>query len=913
MSKPPPRPPTADADIHSEIASYVSQLNAEISPENPISPYLEAYNSMFRAFDDAYNRNVRLVGLCQEMNRIVIMNATRIQDILGRTSNDRISMANLQEDFEQAQTELRRKLENEKVMKCEIQDLRARFDDLVRRADEQSKNHPELQEAKAVVGGYFEDKRTIEELTSELESTRTLLEQHTRDVEQLKAELERSEIEIRNSEDVAGQEGEFKNRSEQEMANCQEDIEAMTREKEEMEKQIATQKEIVQAKRRELQKLQDQATAILQEQAGMKSRMLRKPKKLREIRIGIKTAQDEMAQIGKRLERCNEDETQGRAEVKMLTESQEKLLKEYEGVMAMKENIANEKKACKQRYQKLVNDKKTKEVKLSKKEGEKSMNNRMISVKVGVLAKTKMAEAEVMTQAHNLKEQQKTMNSEAVIQKQNIRGLKEQMGRIEEDFSRKKNDRVDLQQRIESECDSSEMFKQQNMEQLKHLSALKTRVDHQTELTDKLRDERNTFKRQWEFCQAEQKELEHQYNSLVRDIEGMTDRIDGIVDEIKKNRKLKDETNAAMDFLHKMEKKCMDGMKNTDEVVQKLQTAERTLRRIYEESQHNQEQQQRDFQVQRSNFEMIKVELSAKSRHLEKLKSEIVTQNAYLNKCSELFRDKIEEIERLTAELDKKTAKTAELEKKMEKLKRLELGYKCLFQEHAVERMKKMALYHEYDHPLNVSHIHLACAVNPERVKEMKYLMTLSARINDADRQLRHLKEVRDKLQKDVDKMVERTDGPNAEEVQAEINRYTEHLKHKEEEANEMRSTLEANKTGIRKQKGKAENARAMVTFRKNMAASLRQSNEELKKNEQEKTDQYFVTEPPVVMPSKSCGFNLRSPRRVPSLNLSPQNMVTASDTPQSHRVMQAFPKIKVPAMNTARFFHRKVTTRAWR
>ena len=911
MSKPPPRPATADSDIHSEISAYVSQLNAEISPENPISPYLEAYNSMFRAFDDAYNRNVRLVGLCQEMNRIVIMNATRIQDILTRTSNDRISLATLEEDFEQAQTELRNKAKHEKEMKQEIQDLRSRFDDLVKAADEKNRHHPELEEARAVVGGYIENKQTIEELQNGIATARAELEAHTRDLANLKTEFGWSESEIRSSEDAAGKEGEFKDCTEREMESLRADIEQMTTEKEEMERQLAAHRELVEKRRRELQDIQTHVTSIMQQGAAIKSRMVRKPKKLREIRIGIKTTMEEMEEIEKRMERAKQDESSGNEEIQSLDEYQRKLLAEYEGVMATKENLGSEKKSCKQNYQKLVTKKKELEVKLSKTEGEKSMDNRVIAVKVGVLGKTKMAEAEATTQAHNLREQQKTMMSEGVTQKQKIRVMKEQMGRIEDDVLKKRNDQIDLMRRIDSENDSSEVMKEENMGRLKQLAALKSRVDHQTELTDKLREERNTFKRQFEFCQAEQKEMEAQYNSLVRDIEGMTYRIDGIVDEIKKNRKLKAETQTAMDFLQKMEKKCRDGMKNTEEVVQKLQTAQQTLQRIYEESQHNQEQQQRDFQVQRSNFEMIKVELSAKSRHAEKLKSDIVTQNSYLNKCSELFRDKVAEIDRLTEELNKKMAKTEELEQKMEKLRRLELGYKCLFQEHAVERMKKMALYHEYDNPRNVSHIYLACAVDPGRVKEMRYLMTLSARINDADRHLRNLREKRDKMQKDAEKMIERAEGPNREEVEAEIERYTEHLKEKEEEVNEMRKMLEENRNGIAKQKDKTDNARAMVSFRKNMATSLRQSNEALRKSEQEKSDQYFVTEPPVVMPSKSCGFNLKSPRRVPSLNLVPETPEKNTEFPQSHRGPPV-PKIKVPAMNTARFFRRKVTPR-WR
>lgn len=104
-----------------------------------------------------------------------------------------------------------------------------------------------------------------------------------------------------------------------------------------------------------------------------------------------------------------------------------------------------------------------------------------------------------------------------------------------------------------------------------------------------------------------------------------------------------------------------------------------------------------------------------------------------------------------------------------------------------------------------------------------------------------------------------------------------------------------------------------MVSFKKHLATSLLQSNEALKKNEQEKTDQYFVTEPLVVMPAKSCGFNLRSPRHVPALNLNHQYMEPVTGIPQSHRVMQPVPKINVPAINTARVFHRKVTPRAWR
>lgn len=75
----------ADTDLHSHIAETVQQLNSEITPDNPIAPYLEAYNSMFTKFDEAYERNLKLVRLCHEMNSTVILNANKISETLKYT------------------------------------------------------------------------------------------------------------------------------------------------------------------------------------------------------------------------------------------------------------------------------------------------------------------------------------------------------------------------------------------------------------------------------------------------------------------------------------------------------------------------------------------------------------------------------------------------------------------------------------------------------------------------------------------------------------------------------------------------------------------------------------------------------------------------------------------------------------
>ena len=105
-------PLVADDDLHSHIAETVQQLNSEITPDNPIAPYLEAYNNMFTKFDEAYERNLKLVHLCHEMNSTVILNANKISDILIYTKETNNRIETLKAEYKKALLRLKTSKEN---------------------------------------------------------------------------------------------------------------------------------------------------------------------------------------------------------------------------------------------------------------------------------------------------------------------------------------------------------------------------------------------------------------------------------------------------------------------------------------------------------------------------------------------------------------------------------------------------------------------------------------------------------------------------------------------------------------------------------------------------------------------------------------------------------------------------------
>lgn len=898
----------ADLDLHSEIADMVAQLNADLTPENPLSPYVSAYNDMFGAFDNTYQRNVKLVKFCQEMNSIIIMNATRINEILRYSSGTGNSFDALQAEFDDANAKLKSAVDREASAKMEIDELRTQMAEVARRLEEVSQANPDVDEVESVKKDVDDNAREIEMLREQITAASACLAVSESSVSVLKNELEQTDKDIEAFDSSVPTDGSLVDDVNGSIAAREASYNASLNHLKLVKSEVARKREICDELERNLQMCESEVQALLQDNSVIKASASRLPKELRKQTLTVEAHCDRKANFERHLEKLAIEEEEGVAQIRELDEASVAITRELELVSAVRKKVSGEKKAMKERWSQLVSQSRSARQMSTKIDGSNRVANRLLSVKAEKLSKDKMARTEGEHQIHEIEMQQQSLVYAALVKKQQVQGMKEQVARLDSDISTIVTERGGLAQRAEILVTSARSTDVKNAEAADGLDAIRKRVLAQDSLMSDLRQERDAFKIQCSVCKAEHQDLLSKWRQLRLKIDNDTFKIDTMTREINEHTEKKKKIDIVVEQFQIMVGTCSTALKETAGADQKLQTEHRSLLRVHEEIEKQLVQRQRELVIVTGDCDMVQAHMCIKARQIEQLRKEVKTKEAYLRKSAELFAEKMAEINTFKGELNQKFAKMAELHKKERVGAEVELSYRCKFQEYELARTQRMALYYEIETPRIVSVNELNRMCNPELKHNLGYLRRLYRKFAYADVTLRDLQEKRDKILAQATALNEKAarKAMSQDEFSSRVRTYKEHVRDMSQELAEIQRLVNGQVGSSTTEKNKAESARRMITRRRLAAELLKRSGENIVKASQNvEGDEYFVTAPPVVMPSRSCGF------KIPSLQLSRVAASYQPCEPQSQRYGMSKPRVKVPAV-PAPISGRRPVRHAW-
>ena len=491
-----------------------------------------------------------------------------------------------------------------------------------------------------------------------------------------------------------------------------------------------------------------------------------------------------------------------------------------------------------------------------------SLDQRSIISSQSTLTKEQNLEGEEKRATNEIKVAIKTIKTDTKGEKSKLEKMKESFMYYLEEIENTRSEKVKFSNLAEMATEKNHLIIEENEVQLKELQILQVKSEHQSALSEQLRDERNTYKRHLEELEAENKELNTLFNELETSRGTLHQKYQDMLLETAKDhlslRALQEDINLINLKMENMQKM----IKATERITSRIQAESQTLFHILQDASHDELQQQKELQLLIKNKEVVQSQILKKDKQLNELKEKIKADQLYLKKSSKMFNDTIQSMIKMQVELENSQKLTQDLETKREKSRVLEYEMHKMLAGAIVEKEKSAALMHEFEVPRNIHRWDLLNAVDPGLVKQLKFRTEISGKIDSAHRKhLELLKEkeiLENKLQEMREKM-ERT--PSKAKVQNDIQKYKDDIKRMDNEMSEIDAKLITNRKQIADKFTTISNVRSKVAERKEITTNLTNDLNEMKASSLLSSNDgyaWFMTEVPVTKPSfQGGGFSL--------------------------------------------------------
>lgn len=903
----------SEEHLHKEIEEAVQEINELHSlqkDDSSLAPYLQKFNETFDFFDDCYNRNVKLLQYCQELNSIMIMNASKIQETINYTDESANTLKSLQSDYTKAAKEIQRASMAEYKAKQEIVKFRNDIDKL---KPEVLPNNDLTTEINNLKQEIQDSKTEIDQIQIQIKDTKKEIQQINTYTNAFKSEENRITKELNDADLLIPDCSNTKTELKKQIIDAQSDIDDYTEKVKENTVLNQNQATKIGQLQKELTSINVEIDTYIYQIKETKLRISRYPPQMREQRMIKESKSELMVEVSKRLEEREQYAAELQDKLKHVKTELGRLQKEFMEIETVYNEFQGEKDFLKQKEKVFSKQVIERKFHLTKSDNDNSLEKRLISGNKMDLVAMKKNATDGSTRIGEIQNQIQNLTCETLQSKEKLFDTNETGTNLQTEIIQKQNELSKTNVNIITMKNTIEEVKDQINVSKNDLVIITKKNDQQSFLIEKLRDERDYFKRQFEANKAEHDELENQYDLLIQSIESMTYKIDKLSERTKNTKFTKEETENAIKALKDMQKQVTNGIRDTEKVVSQLSNELRSLTRILNDTETSRQQQQKEFHTLRNNFELVRDQLALKNKQLETMKHDIITQEKTMGNYSIRYREKMQSIATLQNEFNKHYMKNQELEKKRDYVVELDLKMKKTLSEAMIEKAKRMALYHQTDIPRQINHLSFVQAVNSELASSIQYCTLVTCKFNAAAIKLRELEEIRDNLKKQIGEMNEEIEKAlTVDEVTHYMEKYSEDIRVKNKILKDMQSYLQNNNGEVESTRRGAISARVEVSQRKSIANSLKL------KNIENRTP-YFFTETPVAqvpqvphIPNVSiaCGFKPHPPS-VPRLNLTMTDELMISPMPPlSQRYALKPPRISVPKQiptNTPRIVRKKM------
>ncbi|KAK8864845.1 hypothetical protein M9Y10_010372 [Tritrichomonas musculus] len=857
-------------DLHDSIKTIFKNINEGATEFPQMQPYLLAISPISKFVDDCYGKNVKLLEILQEMNSQIVVIASKIQMIHGSIDTDKDNLKKLKDEFDEASKMVLFTNKSEKKSKELLVSLRTTIQDLSEKilnsetftmgegtsvfelksdvtnlTNERNKANSEIREMKNKI---FDTKASNEALKEQTASLTAQMERLSKSLSDKSKQSESIKTEV---DEVTSSLAELK----PQIQHMQQEVQSKAKAK--AEKAILVE-QLKQTRYKTLSGL----GAVVEEAKKRKEKRNHKNRQITELQKMIHNRTVRIESDKERLKSCEDELTYLH---KKLTEIQ-KQSDEYQSQYDQMTIKSNELIEVKLNTRKKVKELRSKVVPLqfqyAQVDNLLSLDQRSIISAQFALTKEQNLEGEEKRATNEVKVSIKTIKTDTKGEKSKLEKMKESFMYYLEDIENTRSEKVKFSNLADMASEKNKLIIEENEVQLKELQILQVKSEHQSALSEQLRDERNTSKRRLEEIEIENNELRTLFNELETSHGSLHQKYQDMLLETAKDhlslRALQEDIgliNMKMDNMQKM-------IKTTERITSRIQAESQTLFHILQDAGHDGLQQQKELQLLIKNKEVVQTQILKKDTQLNELKEKIKADQLYLKKCSKMFKDTIQSMIKMQTELENCQQLTKELEIKREKSRVFEYEMHKMLTDSIVEKEKFAALTHEFAVPRNVHRWDLLNAVDPGLVKQLKFRTEISGKIDLAHRKHLELLKEKEDLEGQLQKMREKMERtPSKAQVQNDIQRYKEDIKRMDDEMSEIDAKLITNRKQISDKFTSISTVRNKVAERKEITIDLTNDISELRASSSLSSNDgyaWFMTEIPVSKPSlRGGGFSL--------------------------------------------------------
>lgn len=838
------RPFTPSDDL--ELRNYMSEMakifNTDISDDNPVSKYLPSFNQLYSNFEDVFKKNQQLMKNIQELEQKISNNANFIRESFKQTDNILVQMHESRIQYHNALERIEDVKGRNISIQGEIEFLHERINSLMKSlkasdgADDLRRENVNLK--KEVMSQIVE----IDELKSTIFNAKDKLF----DINSFNGKLNKQCMIFEEKSDnsklfdffisAKSQTGKLK----QEIADMKNKVKQLT-------DAICLKKEC----NMELKRKKENDLLTLTETRCKSEKIANMIKKLSTDRVinekkmdKVKISIDEIKRKVELLERTKIKYIEDLEAVEKLCEHNIETLGEARAKHAeCKDDIVS----TSDRVLDLKKEKTKLEIALNSKDLEVSSLHRHVTAetKEHQEAQIQLSNeiAETLVQAREVKfvydsaTDTKRVNNEHMTQ---IHQLTKEILQ-----------HVQTKGQIEQETRSCEFMNQERVELTQQLSkdllTIRNKIHSQRDMNTALKNDSDYIKKQLLTFEESNRILMNDIHKTNTSIEATISQIDRLLTSIGKTICIKNSTGEVNDHISDIIMHVQQGISDSERTSLSLLSEGKAIDRVCQEINRDINALRKESSFISSKNNLVEKSVKEKEKLIDSLNTEISDIRNVLANSSIKYREKIEEIMKLTEDLSYFNHNLEESEAKkqymldlMTKVSKLETS---LFD----EKLKRSTVICELATPRNVHRYRLYEISDPNYAKNLKLHWRITGELFDADRELESL---RNEL-KSIRTTEKESECMTMEVYESQVRVLKEAIEQKDKEIEELQKAQMESDTEVHSARASTDAIRAKIASRKAETNALRRQNTGLLATERR----------PIVPPIE--GLSSRAPRHV--------------------------------------------------
>ena len=821
----------SEANILDEV-TLVKKAIEELLETNPeMQKYATSATDIIRFCENAYKMNVVLLQKVDEYNAMILNNAGKINTMIKIIKTDNENIHELKEEYENNLQLLKKTQETIQRSKNLYQDLRRTVSDL----------HEKVQRGEAFAYG---DDQSLTELSNEVKNLRKEKAKAISDSESLSQQIKETKTSLDNLNEQISKLNE-QNESllsvdatyDKQLSSLEEIVTNTSDEIMKLKPLIVEQKSTIEDQKKQkvrssntnsqlrndkyevlskLGMLRD-STKALKEKNTTRTKFLVELKSKSTIKAGeIEDSAIKISLSGKTIDQLNKD-------MDLITKQTNETQEKYEEEMELSKNIAAQKIELRKRVRDLRSDYIKQAYAVSQSENEVIQTQRKNASTENQIRNEKRKIEEQKKTTKDVIDQGKNTRSETTTLKGDLQKVKEKILNLFDEVDEQRTLAIQFDAKANIQADLLKQINQQNASHQKELEEYQSKQEHQEQLSEKLRKERNILKKKCVSISQENQELLEEIEQLQNLSSMMKTESNNLTEKIIDDHQGSVSTSTENTFLEKENVHYKENTQGVERIISRLQTQRQTLDFILTATQHDYLQQQKEQNACLSSIELIEKDIQKRKTDDEQLRSNILTIERNIDKAKHVYEDKVKSIYEKRMELETLQQKTKTLEEKRDRTKRARFLYFRIQSDLLLERQKYSALIYEFSVPRNIHRWDVIEATDPTYASQLRYRAAISGKLDVAHKLLICLNEEKEKLQAEVNEMKSKAEKSLSKaEVQKRIELYEKDIHEKEEAMRNMRVTIGGNQDVMNRSISNIDTLREKITVKRGTTANIR-------------------------------------------------------------------------------------------